>query len=540
LRHKLLLGLVLVVGAIAALLLGTLQGLSSYVATMKTADSKLSELQAVEELQIVVTGLGAPLDGPVPVDEPARIRSQLQLVHSKVDAYQARFEDTLRRRRDPDNGFQESRLLEDMAHWLEKFDQAFAEALQPKVVDPSSPRSLSDDPKLKAAHGKLTMITDELRRAIYDDMYRRISLAKADQRRSTTIVISCGFVAVLLVTGILYFFYGWVFFPIRRLQLGVEHLARGDFDHRIQLKTGDELQVLADAFDTMTARIQATYKDLARQVNERSRQLVRSEKLVSVGYLAAGVAHEINNPLASIAFCAEGLERRLDELLAGRPQNETDAVRKYVGMIQQEAFRCKGITQRLLEFSRVGERREPIDLTELVKSVLEVAQHLPVCRGKRIVFQPYAHVVAFVNGPDLNSVILNLVVNALESMDENGVLTITLQPRGSSAELVFNDTGCGMTAEVLENIFEPFYTRSRTGKGTGLGLFISHQIITQHNGTIEVESAGPGRGSTFRVRVPLQPAEGSAADGVGALTYHPPADAVAPNAQEERRGRTAA
>src|SRR5581483_9524592 len=95
----------------------------------------------------------------------------------------------------------------------------------------------------------------------------------------------------------------------------------------------------------------------------------------------------------------------------------------------------------------------------------------------------------------------------LDSMDEGGTLTITLTTRAGMAVLEFTDTGCGMPAEVLENIFEPFYTRSRTGKGTGLGLSISHRIISQHGGEIEAVSPGPDRGSTFTVRIPLQPPE---------------------------------
>jgi signal transduction histidine kinase len=137
---------------------------------------------------------------------------------------------------------------------------------------------------------------------------------------------------------------------------------------------------------------------------------------------------------------------------------------------------------------------------------LEIAQHLQHCRGKRIIFQPYSRVVAGVCAEDMKSVVLNLVVNALESMEEGGVLTITLKALGAAAEMMFTDTGCGMTPEVLENIFEPFYTRSRTGKGTGLGLFISHHIVTQHGGEIRASSGGAGQGSTFTVRVPLTPA----------------------------------
>ena len=131
-----------------------------------------------------------------------------------------------------------------------------------------------------------------------------------------------------------------------------------------------------------------------------------------------------------------------------------------------------------------------------------MTQHLQPPRGKHITFE--------VSAEEIKSVVLNLVVNALDSMDEGGRLTIGLAARDGQAELAFSDTGCGMTAEVLENIFEPFFTRSRTGKGTGLGLTISHSVVSQHGGEIEAASPGEGKGSTFRVRLPLQgPAEGA-------------------------------
>src|SRR5262249_35920641 len=169
---------------------------------------------------------------------------------------------------------------------------------------------------------------------------------------------------------------------------------------------------------------------------------------------------------------------RLDDLLrlgrqTSRLQEEHEVFAKYLRMIQEEAFRCKSITERLLEFSRTGEpRREPTDLRDLVQAVLDVTQHLPNHKGKRIVFEvpperAGGRVSAWVNGEEIKSVVLNLVINALESMDESGTLTIRLGQREGLAELRFVDSGCGMTQEVLDNIFEPFYTRSRTGKGTG-------------------------------------------------------------------------
>jgi signal transduction histidine kinase len=178
-------------------------------------------------------------------------------------------------------------------------------------------------------------------------------------------------------------------------------------------------------------------------------------------------------------------------------------------MIQEEAFRCKEITEKLLAFSRGGERkRERIDLAGVVQGVLDVVQHLQNCKGKQLVFEPGAPIPAWANAQEIKQVFLNLVVNALDSMDEGGKLTITHGRRAGMIELVFRDSGCGMSAEVLENLFEPFFTRNRTGKGTGLGLSISHRIITQHGGEIEAASDGPGQGSTFVVRLPIDaPAE---------------------------------
>jgi signal transduction histidine kinase len=306
--------------------------------------------------------------------------------------------------------------------------------------------------------------------------------------------------------------------PIRDLEAGVDRVAKGDFSHRIEVHSGDEMEDLADAFNDMTDRLQELYGDLARQVNERSRQLVRSERLASVGFLAAGVAHEINNPLASIAFCSEALEARLMDLYrvaraAGRGE-DCETFAKYLKMIQEEAFRCKNITERLLEFSRTGERRrEETDLGALVQSVLDLTQHLQNSRGKSLEFLvhtervPGGRILARVNAEEIKSVVLNLVVNALDSMDEGGKLIITLGQRDGMAEIKFTDTGCGMTREVLDNIFEPFFTRSRSGKGTGLGLTISHRIITQHGGELEAASDGPSHGSTFSVRLPLEPAD---------------------------------
>ena len=516
LRHKLMLGLTLVVGSVGLLLAGTLYGINAYLTTVKTTERKLEELQLIN---ILINTLQQPdrvADQDITTEYAAFIRhtgdAQTQLSHyRKVHA------DTVTRGLDPDGGDQEVALIIQLETGLRALELALRNRSD---GGGGASVSLRNDPKVKSAYDNARLIAEHLRIAVLDDVRLGIERSTRSIRQSLWIVGGATLWALIMVATMLYYFREWMFAPIRELQAGVQRVHGGDFDHPIRLHSGDELQELADEFNAMTARLSAIYSDLARQVNERSRQLVRSERMVSVGFLAAGVAHEINNPLASILFCAEALERRLQEVLSGvmaaRAANpaDTEVLTRYMKMIQQEALRCKDITQKLLDFSRTGDRkREPTDLTGLIRGVLEVARHLPNCRGKNVVFNPETYIVAPVNAQDLKSVILNLVVNALDSTDEGGSLTIRLHTAGDSAEMAFTDTGCGMAPDVLQNIFEPFFTRSRTGKGTGLGLFISHQIIDQHGGTIEAASPGPGQGSTFTVRVPLHDVRGQESGG---------------------------
>jgi len=523
----LLLGLGLVVGCVAALIAGAAFGLSSYMGTMKTTDSKLAELLRLDELKPVAAAIVAQpataaaqqSTGDSGTGEIRRARQQLELSRQVFAQYKTVFEDTVKRGRDPDP-YQDTQLVALIDRTFGELEAAIEQFAGPQAVAAS--KTLAADDLVAKRHASLLKAIDDLRNEVAKDMYDRIALAKRDYGRSLTIISIASIVAGLLVVSLISLVSGWVFRPIRDLQAGVKRVTEGNFSEPIVLDSGDELEDLAAAFNGMTTRLHGVYRDLESQVDERSKQLVLSERMVSVGFLAAGVAHEINNPLASIAFCSEALESRLKDYLARNPV-ETEVISKYLKMIQQEAFRCKGITGRLLEFSRVGERRrEPTDLSELVQSVLAIAQHLQSCRGKRIVFQPYSSIVAGVCGEDIKSVVLNLVVNALESMEDGGVLTITLKGVGADAELMFTDTGCGMTTETLNNIFEPFYTRSRTGKGTGLGLFISHHIVSQHDGDINAASAGPGLGTTFTVRFPINPAKAQAPQESNVLPFGKP------------------
>jgi signal transduction histidine kinase len=526
-RHKLMLGLALVVGIMTLLLGATLRGLVSYRATVNGLRDAHRELKLAEDLKDAIARFENAVDPVKQPDEDA-IRAAITATREKLDAYQPALDETAR------GGYCDPVRIETRQRYVllltEHLVQCGTAAENEEMTRPlSQPGGRSEDlfdKRLAAVRDhvkKMETIGFELSDNINGDLNKTFEDRQRLYQTPMWIIIPATLGLLLLLAGLSWACYAWVVYPIRDLEAGVIRVAQGDFGHRIKLNSGDEMQDLAEAFNDMTQRLQALYNDLARQVNERSRQLVRSEKLASVGFLAAGVAHEINNPLASIAFCSEALEARLATLMRLMPTSvqrgdDLEVFTRYLKMIQQEAFRCKTITEKLLDFSRNGEkRREPTDLGQLVQSVLDITQHLQSSKGKEIAFEantervPGGRITAPVNAEEIKSVVLNLVVNALDSMEDGGRLTISLCQRDGMAQMQFHDTGCGMSQEVLENIFEPFFTRSRTGKGTGLGLTISHRIIHQHGGEIEAASAGPNQGSTFTVRLPVQLIESSTA-----------------------------
>ncbi len=336
----------------------------------------------------------------------------------------------------------------------------------------------------------LQILATELPRSLQEHM--RVLADEVRLRYRTWIVLTwvCAIATTVLTSMFIVLAYRWIFRPLRLLVKGSRRVAGGDFEFHIQLDSRDEMAELAVAMNDMTSRFRTIRDDLDRQVQLRTKQVVRSEQLASVGFLAAGVAHEINNPLASIALCAESLESRVREICpAGAEQAEV--VHRYLGMIQTEAFRCKEITEKLLDFSRIGEvKRQSTDLGELVQGVIEMVRHLGKYNNRHIEFAPTDPVIALVNAQEIKQVVLNLVTNALDSLDDGGNLAIQMTRKSDFAELAFTDNGCGMSHEVLEHLFEPFFTRKRGGQGTGLGLSIVYRIVAEHGGQIEATSAG--------------------------------------------------
>ncbi|MFM8735483.1 MAG: sensor histidine kinase [Pirellulales bacterium] len=356
----------------------------------------------------------------------------------------------------------------------------------------------------------LSALSAELPTFLQERLHEMSSDVRTRYRSLIAATWSAALAAAGLLTAIGVLTYRWVFRPLRLLGHGSRRVAAGDFGYRIHLETNDEMAELADALNDMTERFQEIRDDLDCQVQERTREVIRSEQLASVGFLAAGVAHEINNPLASIAMCAESLEGRI----AGMAQGEADAevARRYLALIQSEAFRCKEITEKLLDFSRLGEvRRQATALRAIVADVAEMLRHVGRFAGRSIEIEEGTDVLVMANPQEIKQVVLNLLVNALDSVGETGTVRVAARRSGGEAVLTFTDDGCGMTPEVLEHLFEPFFTRRKTGQGTGLGLSIVQRIVTDHDGRIQAASDGPDKGSTFRVTLPLAAIGGDAA-----------------------------
>lgn len=358
---------------------------------------------------------------------------------------------------------------------------------------------------------ELQNLTTSLPHHLFGRMQTLVSEVRGQYRTWSFLSWSCLALTVIVLVGLVVYLYVWIFRPLESLVFESRRITAGNLNHRIKVDTDDEVAELARAMNDMTAEFQRTRDNLDEQVRQRTQEVVRSEQLASVGFLAAGVAHEINNPLASIAWCAESLDSRVDEIACvddlppdDPRRREVEVMQKYLRRIQDEAFRCKGITEKLLDFSRLGDvERQDTELSELVQSVIEMVQTLGKYRGKRLVFATRERVVASVQSQEMKQVILNLLTNALDSLEPDGVVTIELRRTGQAAELIVRDNGCGMTPEVKRHLFEPFFTRRRDGSGTGLGLSITYRIVQDHGGSIEASSDGPGRGSTFRVFLPL-------------------------------------
>ncbi|HEU4953993.1 MAG TPA: ATP-binding protein, partial [Gemmatimonadales bacterium] len=231
-------------------------------------------------------------------------------------------------------------------------------------------------------------------------------------------------------------------------------------------------------------------------------QILQAEKLAAIGQLAAGVMHEINNPLATIGACVAASQGRLEDGETGR-----DAIGEYLEIIDKEVERCTGIVDRLLDFSRPKRVvRTAVPLDAMVEETLFLLKHHHRFKGLEVTRELAPGLPSALGSREqLIQVLMALLLNAADAMEQGGTLTIrTGRVPGRAGEIFLEvaDTGPGIPREDQARIFEPFFTTKPPGRGTGLGLSICYAIVEAHQGRIEVESA-PGRGARFRVHLPV-------------------------------------
>jgi signal transduction histidine kinase len=291
----------------------------------------------------------------------------------------------------------------------------------------------------------------------------------------------------------------------------VEELARGVLAARrvasteVEMMIGDGTKLLrltAAPIEPSTDHLVLLVEDITL-AKRLERQMLLTERLTTAGRLAAGVAHELNNPLATIAGCAESLLARSREgTLAHAP--EIEEFRQYLGLIEEEAYRCKEITASLLQFVREpGSRRVPTDLNALVLKTIDLLSHQSRFKDRQFAsaLDPELPLVTLNEG-QLRQVFLGIAANALEAMSGEGTLHVRSRRRRDEVEVEFEDEGPGISDELLGRIFDAFFTTKPPGQGTGLGLAIAQGFVTDHGGRIEVTSR-VGKGSIFRVVLPV-------------------------------------
>ncbi len=318
------------------------------------------------------------------------------------------------------------------------------------------------------------------------------------RRQTITIFLVITLAGSFITLIVAYFLSQKISVPIIKLVSASKEVEQGNLDTRVKINTNDELQYLAESFNSMAAALKKRderLRDFATQ------KIMESERLALIGQLAANVAHELNNPLQGIvAFSYLILEKI----------NADDPIRDYVEKIVGQANRSRDIIRGLLDFSRQRKPDKSLsNVNTIMKECIALFENQALFLNIHIDMELQEDLPLVVLDPSqIERVFINLIINAAEAMDGEGLLSLkTYYDAGNDwIEVTIADSGTGIEAENLDNIFDPFFTTKEVGHGTGLGLAISYGIIKSHRGTIGVESE-IGKGSTFIIRLPIKATE---------------------------------
>ena len=318
------------------------------------------------------------------------------------------------------------------------------------------------------------------------------------ERRTVGAFLAIALLGVLVALGVAYLMARRISGSINKLVSASQEIARGNLAASVEISSNDELGELAQTFNTMAAALQERDDRLKEFTRKK---MMESERLALIGQLAAGVAHELNNPLQGIVAYSHLLLERMPCEDAG-----TTSVKKIV----TQANRCRDIIRGLLDFSR---QQKPDKKLCNVNAVLE--ECISLLENQAIFHNIYIEKafgqdlpLVVMDPAQIERVFMNILINAAEAMDGQGLLSLVtrVEPAQDYVEVAITDTGHGIAEQDIEQIFDPFFTTKEVGRGTGLGLAISYGIVKEHNGSITVESE-VGHGTTFTVRLPVTAAE---------------------------------
>ena len=314
------------------------------------------------------------------------------------------------------------------------------------------------------------------------------------RQRAVLVFLAIALLGAVVALALAYLFSRKISVSIKKLASASEQVAHGNLDVQVEIRSHDELRELADAFNFMAAALKKRDEKLREFT---TRRIMESERLAHIGQLAAGVAHEINNPLQGIVTYSH--------LLLERTATET-GTRDSLQKIVKQANRCRDIIRGLLDFSR---QRKPDKRLSNVNRVLEECTALVDNQALFLNIRIVKHLSpdlpqVLMDPSQIQQIFMNLIINAAEAMNGSGQLTLVTRyvPADSAVEVEFTDTGHGISEDDLDRIFDPFFTTKEVGHGTGLGLAISYGIVKEHKGTISVESQ-VGKGTTFIIRLPV-------------------------------------
>jgi signal transduction histidine kinase len=373
-------------------------------------------------------------------------------------------------------------------------------------------------------HMEISSTTEQIGKVKVIISLEAVNAAIADAQK-TAILLSI--IISILTMIILTFFIRIITKPIRLMVKATDKISLGELDHRVPIEQQDEIGQLAETFNRMVETLkesrdevesynkmlEGTIQVRTKELEATQAQLVQSEKLSAIGQLAAGVAHELNNPLGGILGYAQFTLEKLKKNNPGKlTKKEYENYIRYISDIEKQASRCKGIVQNLLRFSRSTKNVEfeEVDLNILLAETCTFIEHQLSMKQIELKLNLDSNLPNVQGNPgQLQQVFTNIILNAMQASPPNTAIEVATRfspPLGQfngTVELLFSDQGHGICEADVNKIFEPFFTTKEVGKGTGLGLSVSYGIIKEHGGEIKVESE-VNKGTTFAIIIPLQ------------------------------------